>query len=69
MRGKTPLLLRFLNLIADADSRYRQKQKLKNLPDERLEDMGMTRRDADMAFYQRGSNHPREQWQHPIRTR
>ncbi|MDK3018370.1 hypothetical protein [Pseudodonghicola flavimaris] len=44
------LLLRLLNWIADADNRYRQKQQLKSLPAERLDDMGMSRRDADRAF-------------------
>jgi uncharacterized protein YjiS (DUF1127 family) len=51
-----PLWLRALNWLARADNAYRQKQMLKSLPDERLEDMGLSRRDADIAFYRRGSN-------------
>ena len=47
-----PFLLNVLNWIAERDRRYREKQKLLSLPDERLEDMGMTRKDANMAFYQ-----------------
>lgn len=45
-------LLRVLNWIAERDRRYREKQKLLGLPDERLVDMGMKRKDANTAFYQ-----------------
>ncbi|MYM54787.1 hypothetical protein [Thalassovita mangrovi] len=53
-RSRLPLFLRVLNWIADADCRYREKQMLKNLPDERLEDIGITREEAKLLFCRRG---------------
>lgn len=48
-------LLRVLNQLSDLDSAYRQRQKLKSMPGHRLADMGMTRANANRAFYgQRG---------------
>jgi len=47
-----PPLVRLLNWFAEHDRRFREKQRLNNLPIERLADMGMTRKDADSAFYQ-----------------
>lgn len=42
-----------LNGIVAADTRYRQKRALKDRSDAQLEDMGLTRRDADRAFSRR----------------
>ncbi len=57
-KGKTasrqPLFLRVLNWLADADCRYREKQKLAALPDERLEDIGITREESKLLFCRRG---------------
>jgi uncharacterized protein YjiS (DUF1127 family) len=52
---RTPLWLRLLNRLADRDAAYRASHKLRAMPDERLDDMGMTREDANTAFYARGS--------------
>lgn len=52
----TPIWLRALNWLADRDAAYRASHKLRNMPDERLEDIGITREDANAAFYQRGSH-------------
>ncbi len=46
----TPIWLTVLNFLADSDQRYREAQCLKSMPDERLEDMGLTRTDANRAF-------------------
>jgi uncharacterized protein YjiS (DUF1127 family) len=43
----------FIRWILQADARYRAAQKLKNAPDFRLSDMGMSRRDAESAFQKR----------------
>ncbi len=40
-----------MNWVVEKDQTYRQARKLADMPDERLKDMGMTRRDADTAFY------------------
>lgn len=45
-----PLLLRLLDTIAAWDARYRDAHKLRNMTDERLADMGLTREDAANAF-------------------
>ncbi|MFT7060323.1 MAG: hypothetical protein ACJASV_002840 [Pseudorhodobacter sp.] len=45
-RNAMPVLLRMLNWLADRDSDLRQAHKLRNMPQERLEDMGMTRKQA-----------------------
>lgn len=42
-----------LNWILQAEARYRAAQKLKNAPDFRLRDMGMSRHDAETAFRKR----------------
>lgn len=47
-----PFLIRVLNRIVESDRLYREKQILLGLPDVRLVDMGMTRKDANTAFYQ-----------------
>ena len=46
----TPIWLTVLNFLADSDKRYREAQCLKSMPEERLEDMGLTRADAKSAF-------------------
>ncbi|MDK3018373.1 hypothetical protein [Pseudodonghicola flavimaris] len=52
---QTPIWLRILNWVADRDAAYRATQKLRSMPEDRLEDMGMSRRAANAAFYGRGS--------------
>ena len=52
-----------------ADQRYREAQKLKSLPAERLEDMGMTRADADAAFLRDRYNRPADRAKLPITRR
>ncbi len=47
---KAPFFLRALNWLAERDRSYREAQKLRNMPSERLDDMGMTREDAENAF-------------------
>lgn len=47
---RTPLWLRLLNRLAALDGRYRQAARLRDMPDFMLEDMGITRADADRAF-------------------
>lgn len=52
---RTPIWLRALNWLADRDAAYRASRKLRNMPDERLEDMGISREEANAAFYTQGS--------------
>lgn len=59
----TPIWLIVLNHLAVADQRFRDAQKLKLLSDERLEDMGMTRSDAEGAFQRKRSTRPTERKQ------
>ncbi len=51
-------LLRLLKWLAAHDNAYRQNCKLRELPVSRLADMGMTRHDANTAFYRRTANRP-----------
>jgi len=53
---KTPILLRALNWLAEKDGNYRQAAKLRDMDDERLTDMGITRAQANQAFYQLWGN-------------
>lgn len=53
--AKTNIFLAILNWIARKDAAYREAQKLSRMSDERLDDMGMTREQANAAFYARGS--------------
>ena len=52
----TPILLRALNWLAARDRRYRDAQKLRHMPDERLLDVGLTRLQAKQAFYRADRN-------------
>jgi uncharacterized protein YjiS (DUF1127 family) len=54
----TPLWLRLLNRLAAADYRYRQAARLRDMPDFLLEDMGISRADADRAFLQSPFDRP-----------
>ena len=45
-------LLRILNWLAKHDGAYRENAKLKAMPQERLEDMGINRAVANRAFCQ-----------------
>ncbi|MCP5075050.1 MAG: hypothetical protein GY947_17385 [Rhodobacteraceae bacterium] len=51
--SSAPFWLRVLNWLASREDRFRQEHKLRNLPDERLDDMGMTRQDVKTAFRRR----------------
>ncbi|HCQ64800.1 MAG TPA: hypothetical protein DIU07_06345 [Rhodobacteraceae bacterium] len=44
--ARDPFWLRALNWLADRDAAYRSAQKLRSMPDERLDDMGITREQA-----------------------
>lgn len=50
---QAPFPLRVLNWLAEQDRLYREKRRLTALSDEHLADMGLTRQDADSAFYRR----------------
>ena len=45
------LLGRIVAALVDADRRYRETAKLRDMPAERLEDMGIPANRADAAFY------------------
>lgn len=45
--ARDPFWLRALNWLADRDAAYRSAQKLRSMPDERLDDMGITREQAN----------------------
>ncbi len=49
-RRTTPLLRRALTWLAQRDAAYRQAQKLRAMPDERLDDMGLTREQVERLF-------------------
>lgn len=49
-RRKTPLLRRALNWYAERNALYRQAQKLRAMPDDRLDDMGITREQVERLF-------------------
>ena len=49
-RRTTPIWRRALNWLAQRDAAYRQAQKLRAMPDERLDDMGITREQVDRLF-------------------
>jgi uncharacterized protein YjiS (DUF1127 family) len=46
LRGTTSLLAALGRLMLAWDARYRQRRRLAELPDERLADIGLSRRDA-----------------------
>jgi uncharacterized protein YjiS (DUF1127 family) len=50
------ILLGALNWLADRNASYRQAIELRGKTDERLADMGITREQANQAFYQRFGN-------------
>lgn len=60
-KSTTPLLLRLLNWIAEKDEHHRQIIKLRKQHDDRLKDLGLTRRQADQGFYQRFGNKSADQ--------
>ena len=64
-----PIWLTILNRLASADQRYRDAQKLKSLPTERLVDMGMSRADADRAFLSDTYKRPVDSAPFPITRR
>jgi len=53
---KVSFFLQALNWLASHDAAYRENARLKAMPQHRLDDMGMTRDDANRAFYQRFNN-------------
>lgn len=42
--------------LMEKDSSYREMRKLRRMPDVRLKDMGLTRKEANTEFYQRYSH-------------
>lgn len=42
-----------LHWIVEQNANYRASHKLRSMADERLKDMGISREDADTAFYKR----------------
>ena len=46
-QGRGSFLLRALNWLAERDRRYRDARALRSMPDERLEDMGIDRREIE----------------------
>ena len=49
-RSNASWALRALNWLAERDRRYREAQKLRRMPGERLDDVGLTRHEAEIAF-------------------
>lgn len=47
--AKGNIFLRALNAIAELERRYREAEKLRNMPDERLADMGISPRAAALG--------------------
>lgn len=58
-----------IDRLLQADMRFRQKRKLEAAAPERLQDMGLTRNDADRAFYQRDAAGDRRPSHRPVLTR
>ena len=58
--------LTLLNRIVAADQNFREAQKLKSLPEHRLDDMGLTREDADRAFLQHRYSRPADRAAVPL---
>jgi uncharacterized protein YjiS (DUF1127 family) len=48
--AKTSIPAKLISWLIDRDQRFRASRTLAGLPDERLDDMGMTRADARLAF-------------------
>ena len=44
-----PFLRHLLARLVNADARYRDRQKLLGMSDDRLKDIGLTRRDVELA--------------------
>ena len=42
-----------LGWLVEANRRYRESVKLRNMPDERLRDLGISRKEADQSFLRR----------------
>lgn len=54
----TPAKFHPIRWLLRLDAAYREAHKLKNAEDNRLDDMGITRKQADAVFYSRfGQNH------------
>ncbi|NDW53915.1 hypothetical protein [Aliiroseovarius sp. PrR006] len=66
MSSKTSFWLRALNWVADRDAAYRSAQKLRSMPDERLEDMGITREQTEMKLDQRKPRKARSNTSHKL---
>jgi uncharacterized protein YjiS (DUF1127 family) len=53
---KGGFFVRVLNKIAAFDLRHRQKAHVEELPDAALRDVGLSRKEANTAFYKRHEN-------------
>ncbi len=51
--NRTPILLSILRWLVKLDSKYRQAHKLRTMPDDRLADMGLTRKQVNQKFHQK----------------
>lgn len=65
-KTETPFWLRLLNRIAAADYRYRQAAHLHGLSDHMLDDMGITRAEADRAFVSSPFDRPADRAPMPL---
>lgn len=64
--SRTPVWLRLLNRLAALDGRYRQASRLRNMSDYMLEDMGITRAEADRAFLSSPFDRPADRTPMPL---
>jgi len=58
---RTSIIIRALNWLAERDRGYREAIKLRQMPKERLDDMGITRKQANTAYYKRFANRAPDQ--------
>ena len=49
--------IRLLKWLVEANRRYRETVKLRDMPEERLRDMGISPAEADRAFLRRFGDH------------
>lgn len=68
-KTQTPIWLTALNWLVEKDRRYREAQTLKTMPYERLDDMGLTRKEADRAFLAKPFDRPADRAPMPLALR
>lgn len=67
--SRTPFWLRLLNRLAALDGRYREASRLRDMTDFMLEDMGITRAEADRAFLSSPVDRPADRAPLPLTRR